>query len=149
MEAITERNHWIVAAVDGSVAAERGLQWAIDEAKLRGASVRIVTAWHVPVAAYAAHGASPPPSISLRDEIRKAAEKVAAAAAKAVSAQGDLPAETRVVEGKPGDVLIDHSRGAELLVLGARPEGTLPGLLTNSVAVQCALHAPAPTVIVR
>jgi nucleotide-binding universal stress UspA family protein len=149
VEATREPNQWIVAAVDGSAAAERGLHWAIDEAKLRGASVRIVTAWHVPVAAYAAHGASPPPSTSLRDEIREAAETVAAAAAKAVSAQGDLPAETRVVEGKPGDVLIDNSRGAELLVLGARPEGTLPALLTNSVAVQCALHAPAPTVIVR
>ena len=76
MEAMMERNQWIVAAVDGSAAAERGLQWAIDEARLRGASVRVVTAWHVPV-------------------------------------------------------------------------GALPGLLTNSVAVQCALHAPVPTVIVR
>ena len=149
MEAMIERDRWIVAAVDGSAEAEQGLHWAIDEAKLRRASVRIVTAWHVPVAAIVAHGASPPPSPSLRDEVQKAAETVAAAAAKTVTAQGDVAAETRVVEGKPGDVLIDQSRGAELLVLGARPEGTLSGLLTNSVAVQCALHAPAPTVIVR
>jgi nucleotide-binding universal stress UspA family protein len=146
----THNNHWIVAGVDGSDEADRGLQWAIDEAKLRHAAVRIVTAWHVPLAAITAHGASPPPGVSLEQEIRRTAEAVANTAAKKVREQTtELPVETRVIEGKAAEVLIEHSRGADLLVLGSRPASTLSGLLTNSVTVLCALHAPAPTALIR
>jgi nucleotide-binding universal stress UspA family protein len=142
-------HHWIAAGVDGSPDAERALQWAVGEAKLRNAAVRILTAWQVPVIAYTPHGASPPAGTSLEDRIREAAEGVAEAAAQRVREEADLPVETRVVEGKPADVLIEQSRGADLLVLGSRPKGALSGLLTSSVTVQCAIQAPAPTAIVR
>jgi nucleotide-binding universal stress UspA family protein len=145
---VSTNDHWIAAGVDGSPDAERALQWAVGEAKLRDAAMRIVTAWHVPVIAYTPHGASPPAGASLEDRVREAAEGVAEAAAQRVREEADLPVETRVVEGKPADVLIEHSRGADLLVLGCRPKG-LSGLLTSSVTVQCAIHAPAPTAIIR
>jgi nucleotide-binding universal stress UspA family protein len=148
MEA-SANNHWIAAGVDGSEAGDRGLRWAIEEAKLRGAAVRIVTAWHVPVIAITPHGASPPTGTTLEDEIRQAAEGVAEAAAKTVRQEADLPVEAKVIEGRAADVLIEHSRGADLLVLGARPKGSLSGLLTSSVTVQCALNAPAATAIIR
>jgi nucleotide-binding universal stress UspA family protein len=142
-------NHWIVAGVDGSAEAERGLQWALEEARLRGAGVRVVTAWHVPLAAYTGHGASPPAGVSLEDEIRQTAETIAKTAAKKAGEEAGVAVETRVVEGRPAEVLMENCRGAELLVLGSRPESMLTGLLTSSVTVQCALHAPAPTAIIR
>lgn len=111
--------------------------------------MRIVTAWQVPVMAYTPHGASPPAGASLEGTIRKAAESVAEGAAQQVREEADLPVETRVIEGKPADVLIEESRGADLLVLGCRPKSALSGLLASSVTVQCAIHAPTPTAIIR
>jgi trehalose synthase len=139
----------IVVGVNGSDRAERALHWSIDEAKLRGAEIRIVTAWHVPLAVHTARGTSAPPAgASLEETLRDAATRVAQSAAKKVSEETDLPVETTVVEGHAADVLIDSSRGADLLVLGAPAHSGLSSGLT-SVAVQCALHAPAPTTIGR
>jgi nucleotide-binding universal stress UspA family protein len=139
----------IVVGVNGSDRAERALSWSIDEAKLRGAQLRIVTAWHVPLALHTAPGrAAPPAGTSLEHAVREAAEDVAESAAMKVREQADLPVETSVVEGHATDVLIDKSRGADLLVLGAPGRSGLSGGLT-SVAVQCAIHAPAPTTIGR
>jgi trehalose synthase len=139
----------IVVGVNGSDRSDRALHFSIDEAKLRGASIRIVTAWHVPLAVHTAHGGSAPPAgVSLEDALRETAANVAQSAAKTVSEETDLPVETSVVEGHAADVLIDSSRGADLLVLGAPGRGGLSGGLT-SVTVQCALHAPAPTAIGR
>jgi nucleotide-binding universal stress UspA family protein len=139
----------IVVGVNGTDRAERALDWSIDEARLRGASIRIVTAWHVPLAAHMAAGVSAPPAgTSLEETVHDLAVKVAKSAAKRVSERADVPVETSVVQGHATDVLIETSRGAELLVLGAPGQSGLAGGLT-STAVQCAIHAPAPTAIGR
>jgi trehalose synthase len=139
----------IVVGVNGSDRSDRALHWSIDEAKLRGAGIRIVTAWHVPLSVHTVRGTSAPPAgVSLEEALRDTAVRVAQSAAETVSAESDLPVETSVVEGHAADVLIDSSRGADLLVLGAPGRGGLSGGLT-SVTVQCALHAPAPTAIGR
>jgi trehalose synthase len=139
----------IVVGVNGSDRADRALHWSIDEAKLRGAAIRIVTAWHIPLAVHTARGTSAPPAgASLEEALREAAARVARLAAKTVSEETDLPVETTVVEGHAADVLIDSARGADLLVLGAPGHSGISGGLT-SVTVQCALHAPAPTAIGR
>jgi len=38
----------IVVGVDGSDGAVRALRWALEEARLRNASVDVVHAWHIP-----------------------------------------------------------------------------------------------------
>lgn len=138
----------IVVGADGSERADRALRWAVQEAKLRDARLRIVTAWHVPLAVYARPASAPPASASLQDEVRQAAEAVAASAAAEARKEGGVAVETAVVEGDAADVLVDAARDADLLVLGsARRSHT--GLLTGSVSVQCALNAPVPTAIVH
>ena len=42
------RSAAIVVGVDDSEHAQRALTWATDEARLRGARLHLVTAWHVP-----------------------------------------------------------------------------------------------------
>jgi nucleotide-binding universal stress UspA family protein len=136
----------IVVGVNGSPEAERALEWSIEEARLRGASMQIVTAWHAPFAAYAS-GSHPPPDVTLEDTLRDAAERVAASAARRARDAAEVPVQTRVVEGHAAEVLIDASRGADLLVLGSPGHQSLWGL--SSVSVQCAMHASAPTAISR
>ena len=42
----------IVVGADGSHGAEAALAFAVDEARLRGAELRLVSAWEIPAAVY-------------------------------------------------------------------------------------------------
>ena len=136
----------IVVGVDGSDHAERALAWAIDEAKLRTAKLRVVTAWHLPALVYGGPGfvVSPSPD----DSFRTAAQDVAEAAAEKARGAG-VDAETSVQQGQAADVLIETAANAALLIVGSRGHGGFVGLLLGSVSSQCAQHAPSPLVIVR
>jgi nucleotide-binding universal stress UspA family protein len=139
----------VVVGVNGSDHADRALYWSIEEALLRNAGIRIVTAWHVPLAAYAGHGASPAAGTTLEDTVRIAAEGVADAAADKVrETTKEVTVETRVVQGEPGDVLIDTAAGADLLVVGAPSRHGVSGALT-SPAVHCVVNARCPTAVVH
>lgn len=138
----------IVVGVDGSDHAERALAWAVEEAKLRQARIRLVTAWHVPVSAYGAPGFLPTVTPSLEESTRSVAEEVAAAAEERVRSAG-VEAETSVCHGQAADTLLEEAAAADLLVVGSRGHGGFAGLLLGSVSAQCAHHAPCPLVIVR
>ena len=50
-------------------------------------------------------------------------------------------------QGRPATVLVDASRGADLLALGSRGHGTVSGALLGSVAEHCAAHAHCPVLV--
>jgi nucleotide-binding universal stress UspA family protein len=136
----------IVVGVDGSASSLEALRWAAEEAHLRGAELRVVTAWSVPWAIYSA--ASIPPN--LVDDLQEGARQMSADAVKGLGAEfDDVLIRSEVVEGEPTHVLIEGSRDAQLLVLGCRGFGGFRELLLGSVSQQCAHHAACPVVIVR
>ena len=66
----------IVVGVDGSEGGAAALEFAAEEAALRGAPLRIVAAWEVPVAAYGT-GAAPPLDPATLDAFRVRALEIA------------------------------------------------------------------------
>jgi nucleotide-binding universal stress UspA family protein len=72
----------IVVGVDGSEHGERALDWAIEEAKLRGARLVLLSAWHVPASVYGAPGFAPQLDGRMDKPFEDVAEEVADAAAK-------------------------------------------------------------------
>jgi nucleotide-binding universal stress UspA family protein len=137
----------IVVGVDGSESARAALRFALEEARLRGAAVRAVAAWHVPVAAYGDAFVSPNPELLSALEPRARSELERALADAGDQAAG-VEVEQVVREGPAARVLLEEADKADLLVVGSRGLGGFRGLLLGSVSQQCSHHAPCPVVIV-
>lgn len=134
----------IVVGIDGSAQSRDALAWALNQARLAGAVVEAVIAWHVPSFVYAA-SISLPSGLDFEDDARRVLEEVLDEVAA-----GNLATIRKVVkEGNPGMVLMAEAKGADLLVVGSSGHGALAGMLLGSVTEQCVKHAPCPVVVVR
>ena len=138
----------IVAGVDGSKCSHSALRFALNEARIRHAKLRIVVVWHVPLAAYGAGWAPPPPHL-LEDSEAAANEVLEEALQLLKDEAGSVEIEPAVREGQAANVLVEESAKAELLVLGSRGRGGFRELMLGSVSQQCAHHARCPVTIVR
>ena len=136
----------IVVGVDGSEHGERALDWAVKEAGLRGARLRLVAAWHIPPTVYSGPGYIP--TAGTRESFEEPASEAAEAAAARARDAG-VEAEAVAREGQAAEVLVEEAANADMLVVGSRGHGGFAGLLLGSVSAQCAHHAVCPLVIVR
>ena len=137
----------IVVGIDGSKSADEALRFALEEARLRSATLRIVTVWSTPSAAYA--GMAYVPTFDLREAEEQAANERLEAARALVGAAPGVTIETVSVEGQVAGVLVAEAEGADLLVVGSRGHGGFTSLLLGSVSQQVAHHAKVPLAIVR
>jgi nucleotide-binding universal stress UspA family protein len=145
----------VVAGVDGSPGARKALAWAVDEARLRRCSLRVVHAWMVPLI-----DAMPEPLGDRLPADRPSDDEVyehLVAVAKGVldealdEAKGwapELEIEGELVEARAAGALIAAAGDAELLVVGSRGRGGFGGLLLGSVSAQCVHNASCPVVVV-
>jgi nucleotide-binding universal stress UspA family protein len=146
----------VVVGIDGSAGAAEALRWAVAEARLRKARLRIVHAWTygyagMPLAGFGAMGgfdSYSPPEIDSND-LQRAAEELLERAIGEVRGIEAIEIERHVVEGGAAQVLIAVAVGADLLVVGSRGHGGFVGLMLGSVSHQCVSHAPCPVVVVR
>jgi len=137
-----ERGHRLVVGVDGSAASLAALDWAADMAGSTGADVEVVATWSWP-SGYGAAVAIPADYDPAGD-----AEAMVTAAVEGVRARHpDVDFVPVVVEGRPAPVLVEASRGADLLALGSRGHHELAGALLGSVSEHCVAHAHSPVLV--
>jgi nucleotide-binding universal stress UspA family protein len=140
----------IVVGVDHSAGAKAALRFALAEARLRKATLRVVHAWQFGyIGATGLEGLLPAAGGQLEDFRQGAAAALDESLREVVADQDDVLIERRVEQGVPTAVLVEESRDAELLVVGSRGHGGFAQLLLGSVSQQCAQHASCPVVIVR
>jgi nucleotide-binding universal stress UspA family protein len=140
----------IVVGVDHSPGATEAVRFALEEAKLRDATLRAVHAWHFGyIGLTGLEGALPAAGGELLEFRAAAADTLDATLREAIPEAGEMEVERHIVEGTPAAVLIEQSRDADLLVVGSRGHGGFAQLLLGSVSQQCAHHADCPVVIVR
>ena len=137
----------IVVGVDGSEGSKRALQWAVDEARLRGARLTLVRAWYPSASLYGfGFGLIDAEAVGdLRILAQKQLDEIRAENADLLEG---IDVECRVVEDLPANALLAAARDADLLVVGTRGHGGFAGLLLGSVSAHCAHHTPCPLVIV-
>ncbi|MEU4253809.1 universal stress protein [Amycolatopsis sp. NPDC026612] len=136
----------IVTGVDGSAESLDAVRWAARTARLREAPLEIVHALDVP--ALLAGGVVPPPE-EMVDALRARGRRALRTAHELAAAQGVPDAVTRLDPDRAAQALIEASRSAALLVVGAAGHGRLTSLLAGSVAAAVGTHARCDTVVVR
>jgi nucleotide-binding universal stress UspA family protein len=138
----------IVVGVDGSRAAERALQWAAAEARLRGVGITVAYAYQHPVTASWSDGGSVvhPWMKEAEGHAREAAESLVQRLRETVP---DVGFDSVVAVGeRPADLLVRLSGDAELLVVGTRGHGAVAGMFLGSVSHQCVIRAHCPVVVI-
>ena len=140
----------VVVGVDGSSESCAALLFALEEAARRGTGLRVVSVLVPPQFWPNAYGLSAPPTIQqMKDDLRVVARHMANGAVAERPDLAAVPVELHEVEGRPAEVLVDQSRGADLLVVGHRGRGGFASALLGSVGLQCLMHAECPVTVVR
>ena len=135
----------VLLATDGSEDARAATAWLAQFPLPAGSRLRVVSAVSIPPSAL-----DVPPvrefQQSLRNEGRRTAEQ-----AKAFLAPRFASAELEVADGDAREVILRVAEEwpADLIVLGARGLGAVPGLLLGSVSLGVARHAPASVLVVK
>lgn len=145
----------IVVGVDGSRGSHSAFEFALEEARLRNASLKVVNGWLIPlpvavpgpivVGVPVEYG---PPLEEQLEQARASAERVIDEAIDRFPTEG-VEVERCPVEGQATRALIESAAGADMIVVGSRGRGGFKGLVLGSVSQQLAHHAPCPVVIVR
>ncbi|PYC82652.1 universal stress protein UspA [Streptomyces tateyamensis] len=134
--------HPVIAGVDDPAGAGDAVDWAADEAQLRGVRLHLVHAW-----LWEPHQA--PESLDAQLLRRSGGEALAALAERAASRHPDLEVSSGVVDASPREALVALSAAAGLLIVGSRGSGGFPGLLVGSTSLHVAAHAACPVVVFR
>ena len=134
----------IVVGIDGSPPSLDALSWAARQAATTSASLEVVTTWEWP----SSYGWAVPVPEDFDPE-RDVRQTLETTVAPVRAAHPDVQITTRVVSGHPAPVLVDASKGAELLVVGSRGHGEFAGMVIGSVSEHCAAHAHCPVLVHR
>jgi nucleotide-binding universal stress UspA family protein len=126
----------IVVGVDGSAAAQSALPFAFEEAALRD----------VPLFAVCATADAAGSVVGGAHRIEQTFSSVITEQEKA---HPDVTVVRHVSPGSPRAALLTAAADAQLLVLGARGRGGLPGMSLGSVAHVALLHAPCSVAVIR
>lgn len=141
---VVVRGHWrlvpgqasrpIVVGCDGSHGSQAAVKFAFDEAALRDM-------WVVAVCALA----DSPGQLGCARQIRAEFEHVMSQP----RGHPEVSVNLQVREGSARSALLEAARDAQLLVLGARGRGGLPGMPLGSASITLLSHAPCPVAIVH
>ncbi|MDK1348831.1 universal stress protein [Streptomyces sp. 378] len=140
----------VVLGVDGSAAGERAVDFAFAEAALRMAPLVALHAWTnwnapLPEPQDPSEPYANPPGALAAEEERLLFEGLAGHQER----HPDVAVEHRLVRGRTREALIEASRSAQLVVVGARGRGGFVGLLLGSVSQALLHHAHCPVAVVR
>ena len=135
----------IVVGIDGSGTSRMALRWAVAEARLRVAHLKILAAYS---------WTWPPDEFDDMSELpeylgQRFEEMAAEAVAEARALEPGVEVTGGAVLGDPASALLEAGRTAAMVVVGNRGHGGFAGLLLGSVSQQVATHAAGPVVVVR
>lgn len=139
----------VIVGHDGSSTSDLALAWALDYAGHIGAAVRVIRGWSISTAPRptSMSGGYIPPIEEFEAAVVADLERDGARVVAERGATVDVTFEG--YRGAAANGLVEASRDADLLVVGARGLGGFRGLALGSVSDQCVRHAACPVVVIR
>lgn len=137
----------VVAGVDGSALSRAALEFAAQEAAVRGARLHAVHAYTHP---RSRGPGDMQPLVYEEGQLRHEEEDILDGPLAGIAERHpEVPVTREVTHGRPVAVLTEASRTAQLVVVGAQGRSELTGLLLGSVSQGVLHHADCPVVVVR
>ncbi|MFE5484048.1 universal stress protein [Streptomyces sp. NPDC056527] len=133
----------VTVGVDGSEGSLAALDWAADEAALRGTSLRLVYATR-----WASHQLASM-KVSHEDRAGEAEGVLAVTEERVRDRRPDLAMTADEIEDAPSSVLLAAAAEAEFLVVGSHGLGSVRGFIVGSVGQEVVADAQRPVVLVR
>ncbi|HZK59644.1 MAG TPA: universal stress protein [Cryobacterium sp.] len=134
----------VIAGVEDDATSEIALDFAAREATRLGRTLDVMHAWTIPATIGADFGSAIP-----FDALNEAhVEILAKAAARIRAAHPGLEVTEWVEQGPAAPLLVEASKGAEMLVVGTHGRGAVAGLILGSVSHDVLLNMPCPVVVV-
>jgi len=135
----------IVVGYDGSAPSRAALRYAVSQARLRNAPVRVLAVFDYNWRG-ARFGGVEELELAVRQRIETMVEE---AVAEARAAAPDVTMSGTARLGSPGQALLEAGRSAGLIVVGSRGHGGFGALMLGSVGQHVATHAQCPVIVVR
>jgi nucleotide-binding universal stress UspA family protein len=129
----------IVVGYDGSADADRGLAWAVDYARTHDLGIEV----------FSSSGDLEWLPERTASDIDALVEQWRSRASAVLEESGVPEWSTRTSEAKVVPELLDASKEAALLVLGAQGHSVIGGMLLGSVSQHLTRHASCPVAVVR
>lgn len=137
----------IIVGIDGSSDSQRALEWAVREAAVRQAPLRVITVYRTAVS-YWGGPVVYPQDHTFAERARQEAQEATEKALALVGAARPKDVTVDALTGVPAEALIEASKDADMIVLGSRGTGGFARLLLGSVCTQVTHHAHCPVVVV-
>ncbi len=142
-----QRTDLVVVGVDGSAHSRQAAEWAAAEAAGRHAPLRLVFAYQLPVAGYAAYSMAPVRSRA-GDARRRPQDARRRSPTTCGASHPGLDVHTRLFQGDAVVALRRASETARLTVVGIPRAGRVAGTLLGSVALAITAHGSAPVAVI-
>ncbi|RBQ18303.1 universal stress protein [Spongiactinospora rosea] len=135
----------VVVGYDGSVHSRAAMEYAVVQARARGAQVHVVSACQIP--AYPSYAAAYQGLLEdvVGDEVRAAGERVAEWRER----DPDVIITDEQPREHPSAALIKAAEAADLVVVGSRGRGALASAVLGSVSHAVLHHVMCPVAVVR
>ncbi|WP_062348786.1 universal stress protein [Herbidospora yilanensis] len=134
----------IVVGLDDTADCHRPISYAFEKADLHGAEIRALHAWSLPTHSYA-------PAIDYDLNTVRAGQRAVATSrlARFRTRYPALPVSDDLRSAHPVEALVEASREADLVVVGAHGRGRADSIVMGSVSRRVLRHARCPIAVVR
>ncbi|ADD43111.1 universal stress protein [Stackebrandtia nassauensis] len=137
----------VVIGVDGSVLSQAAVRFGLREARLRRLPVTVLHAWHYPTTTRDGYFVL---GVGDREAMENRATAVLSDSLAGIRREyADVEVTRTSLHGNTRQILLEQSRGAQLLVVGSRGHGGFAGLVLGSTSQAMLHHAHAPVAIVH
>lgn len=143
-----DRSGPVVVGIDGSEISAKATEWAFAEASARNTTLIAVHTWMDPQVQAAAAGIA----LSEKDWSQLEAQELETLSERLAGFSGrypDVTVDRVVTRDRAVRALVDHSRDAQIVVVGSHGRGGFTGMVLGSTSRALLQAAPCPVMVVR